>query len=155
MFPPLCPFMSLKGAADLGDIEDLITREKASELFSELSSSFSTTGAKITRTVPNGKTFYLVKAKLHPAITDSSLGSHCLVEIRYDGTAIAFLGYQVGNVRYQSGTGDGGAGGGSAAVETGIIADSMVGDGAKNVTAHVTNISGDFRIEIQGIELTT
>ena len=156
MFPPLCPFMSLKSGVDLGDIEDLITREKNSELFSELSASFSTTGAKITRTVPNGKTFFLVKAKLHPAFTSvQTSGSYCLVEIRYDGTAIAFLGFQISRFFIQAGVGAGGGQGGSTSVETGIIADSLVGDGAKNVTAHVTNISGDFRLELQGIELTT
>ena len=162
MFPPTHPFSGLEGAGviDLGDIEDLIKRQKASELFSELSASFNTTGAKITRAVPNLKTFYLVKAKLHPAeITIKAGGGACLVEIRYDGTAVAFLGYQVGRELSQSIQGNGrgvGVGiGGQGSDETGMIALKMVGDGVKNVTVEVTNISGNFRVELQGIEETT
>lgn len=157
VYPPVHPFSSLTTVIlDLGDIEDLIKREKAGELFSVLSASFNTIGAKITRTVPNLKTFYLVKAKLHPAFTSVQTdGSYCLVEIRFDGTAVAFLGFQISRFFIQAGTGAGGGQGGSASVEVGIIADSMVGNGVKNVTAHVTNISGDFRIELQGIEETT
>ena len=156
VFPPVHPMSGLTQVLDLGDIEDLIKRETASELFSSLSSSFTTVGAKITRTVPNGKTFFLVKAKLHPAFTSvQSEGSFCLVEIRYDGTAVAFLGYQMMKFTFQAGTGAGGGSAGSSSIECLIIADSLVGDGVKNVTAHVTNISGTFRIELQGIEQTT
>ena len=161
VFPPTHPFQTIEGAVeDLGDIEDLIKREKTNELFSSLSSSFNTTGTKITRIVPNLKTFYLVKAKLHPAETAiKSGGGACLAEIRYDGTAVAFLGYQVGMRQSTLNTGAGvgrGVGlGGQGSDETGIIADSMVGNGVKTVTVEVINISGDFRIELQGIEETT
>lgn len=140
----------------LGDIEYLIAREKDTELITEISSIFNTIGTKISRVVPNGKTFFLVKVKLHRTETTViSNGATCTIEVRYDGSVVAILGYQMSKQTITSGTGDGSTIGGGASVDSGIIGVSLVGDGVKPVEVVAVNISQSFRLELQGVELTT
>lgn len=142
----------------VSDIEYLSVKEFDSKLFTETSSEFTTTGVKITRTVANGKNFYLAKAKVvlvgggGSAYTGEIL-IHC--QVKFDGTVVdnfSIAGFQ------EEGAGEGpGWGMSGVMAETTVIGKSLVGNGTKKVEVEViaitgTNVSG--HVTLIGFEET-
>jgi len=152
--------MGIQGIGlDLGDLEFLRDREKAGELFTELSATFTTTGDKITRTVPSGKTFFLVKASLIVYGGQGDSDAQCLCTIDFDGTPEDAITYEAGFfIGAQAGF-DRAAGGMRATIgkaETSVAGKSLVGNGVKTVKINVNTIlNGTFRVVLVGWEETT
>ena len=87
---------------ELGDIQFLSIKEFDNKLFHELSSSFTTTGVKITRTIPNAKTFYFANASLISDIASNielDIGNFsvksrfCFISIKFDNTIVDKIYY--------------------------------------------------------------
>lgn len=156
---PWIPFLQERKKR-VSDLEFLSVKQKDGKIFTETSTEFTTTGVKITRTVPNGKTFYLHKAKVvlvgggDAAFTGEIL-IHC--QVKFDGTVIdnfAIAGFM------EEGAGEGPGWGMSGVMpETTVMGKSLDGAvAAKNVTVEViaisgTNVSG--HVTLSGYEETT
>lgn len=128
----------------MSDILYLSTKKKLNKLFSENSSEFTTTGTKITRVVPNNKTFYLAKAKVVLAgggDLDYSGEILVLCQVKFDGTVIDTFGIS-GFMEEAAGEGPGWMGSGVMAEAT-AIGESMDGNGTKQVTVECIAITGD------------
>ena len=149
----------------MSDILFLAKKEFDGKLVHEISSQFTATGVKITRTITNGKTFYLAKCVLIPdtdTVNDIVMGQtaninrNCFVDIKYDGTVIDQLMYN-----FESDS--------IAVSDPGAAADhieklnatatgkSLVGDGVKKVEVEVSATDGTagYVVELLGWEENT
>ncbi len=162
MFPWLVHLVG-KGRR-LSDIEYLAIKEFDSKLFTEISSEFTTNAVQITRTIANGKDFYLAKASLYPVVNTvvaainggagtTAVNRRADVEIKYDGTVIDVLTHD-----QETGQDDAnhqGAAGASGKYETTMAGKKLVGDGVKKLELTSTNTSGTFRCSVVGFEETS
>jgi len=127
----------------LADVEFLAIKEFDGKLFTETSSEFTTIGTKITRIVPNLKTFFLHKSKLIIAGGgDQAYTGEIIIkcQVKFDGVIIDNFSFG----GFQEQVGGEGTGWGMSGVmpETTVMGKSMVGDGIKTVTIEVVEITG-------------
>jgi hypothetical protein len=155
---------SVSGLA-AGDVGFLALKSFGDKLFHELSATFTTTGVKITHIVPNGKTFYLYKAKILPLdgiILRISGGAgtsndQCKADVNYDSTPIdrivhdsqSTIGASLGNDSTNANLG------GGLHTETGTVGLKLIGDGIKTVEIDVTVVNGSYKVLLEGWEEDT
>jgi len=150
----------------VSDIEYLSEKEFNNKLFTEISAEFTTTGIKITRTIPNLKTFYIVGAKLYPVVAtiefsgsaSTVLNKRADVEIKLDGTVIDVLTYDFESRTNAAGGGNvtGAAGANATQFDNLIKGKSLDGDGStKKLELDATVVSGTYRVAVIGFEETT
>lgn len=147
-----------------GDVGFLALKAFGNKLFHELSATFSTTGVKISRIVPDGKTFYLYKAKVLPEsgiiLKESgpagALNDECKADVNYDSTPIDRIMHDSRSV-LAAGISDTESAnlGGGLHTETGTVGLSMVGDGIKTVEINVTAVVGNYKVLLEGWEEDT
>lgn len=145
-----------------GDVGFLAVKEFEGKLFHELSATFSTTGVKISRIVPLGKTFYIYKAKILPetGITiRTSTGTNtdeCKCDVNFDGTPIDRITHDAQST-LAAGLSDAESVnlGGGLHTETGTVGLSLVGDGIKTVELDVTAVTGNYKVLLEGWEEDT
>lgn len=134
----------LLGISILSDILVLAVKEFGNKLISLNSTSDeTTTGVKLTRTIPSGKTFYLGRAKIVPADTPVSATStdwRATAVIKFDGTIVDNIGY-AGQTEQGAGEGPG-MGIAGASLESNQMGISLDGDGVKKVEVDLTNLVG-------------
>ena len=151
----------LLGISILSDILVLAVKEFGNKLISLNSTSDeTTTGVKLTRTIPSGKTFYLGRAKIVPADTpvneSSSTDWRATAVIKFDGTIVDNIGY-AGQTEETAGEGPG-MGIAGASLESNQMGISLDGDGVKKVEVDLTNLVGTnhaVRLSLVGWEEDT
>jgi hypothetical protein len=90
-------FSQAGGASTLSDIRFLTVKEFDNKLINlNGTADVTTTGVKLTRTIPNGEKFYFAKAKIVPMNTPVVGASEiwrATVAIKFDGTIVDTVGY--------------------------------------------------------------
>jgi len=144
--------------SDGSDIAFLRNKSRDGDLVELLSTEFTGDGDQITFVPPNGKTFYLFRARLYP-VTNTIIGAFNLsigvdiqirradVEITNDGTIVDVLTYD-----YRIGEDDA-VGMGQASTgqfESNLVANKLIGDGIKEYKLVSTNTSGTYRVSLVG-----
>lgn len=148
-----------------GDVGFLALKDFGNKLFHELSATFSTTGVKISHIVPDGKTFYLYKAKVLPETgiivrTGGGVGTdndECKADVNYDSIPIDRIMHDsFSRLQGTIGSDQSGANlGGGLHTETGTVGLKLVGDGVKTVEIDVTAVSGNYKVLLEGWEEDT
>ena len=143
------------GSSSKNEWEFFRDLQKDGNIVSLLSSDFSTNGDQITYTVPNGKTFYLVKAKLYPVTnvvivtTDNDTQTRqCIVSLTVDGVTKDILTWHY-QQRENSNNQQFGGSFGIGQFETNSFV-SLVGDGVKQIKLTSSSISGTYRVSLFG-----
>lgn len=144
------------------DLQFLRNLEKSGNLISIISAEFSGDGDQITYVPANGKTFFLISAKLYPVVDSIITGGQTAintrnrradVELTYNSVVKDVLTHDM-ETTYGSNTslsdfsqGNAGQAGQYVTTAKGI---SLVGDGAKAVKLTSTNTSGTYRVALLG-----
>lgn len=143
------------GSSSKNEWEFFRDLQKDGNIISLISSDFSTSGDQITYTVPNGKTFYLVKAKLYPVsnvvvtTTDNDTQTRqCIVSLTVDGVTKDILTWYY-EQRENSNNQQFGGAFGTGQFETNSFV-SLVGDGVKQIKLTSSSISGTYRVSLFG-----
>lgn len=147
------------GSSSKNEWEFFRDLQKDGNIISLISSDFTGNGDQITYTVPNGKTFYLVKAKLYPvsnviAISalepDGSESRGTTVSLTFDGVTKDILTYTFlhhGNSSNLYNTKHGQFGTGQFETNSFV---SLVGDGVKQIKLTSSSTSGTYRVSLFG-----
>lgn len=151
--------MPVVGDSGVGsDWEYLRKKELAGEIISLISSDFNGNADQITYTVPSGKRFFFMKAKLYPVVDTvhgettvigATSNRRAFVSITFDGVVKDILTHDE-----ESRTTYGSYSPGLTTANTGQYESnffgSILGDGIKQVKLTSTNTSGTYRVSLLG-----
>jgi len=153
----------MKTFRTLSDIEFLSIKEFDGKLFHEISPSFTTTGVKITRAIPNGKTFYLAKSTLISDvlgnialnITSTTVQRrYCFIDIKFDGVVVDQLYYNFASQGVVA-SDPGGMAQSDHKFNSSVIGKSFVGNGIKVLEVEVISVLGTYVCGLEGFEEDT
>jgi len=138
--------------SDGGDLSFLRNKSRDGDLVELLSSEFSADADQITFVPPNGKTFYLFRARLYPVVNTiitslpaGTFNRRADIEITNDGVVIDVLTHD-----QESSNSGGGSASSTGQYESNLVANKLIGDGLKEYKLVSTNISGTYRVSLVG-----